>query len=277
MSSRLASHCSVRSCFKTNRNTTRALESECLDSNLKHLTFLDLNFPIYKTEITASGWGCSLVGEHVWDPSSSFNVYKKILKASKQTNKQNRNTTPALYSHGEEKRWVVPKWLPGAGIPLPSSKCYQELFGRFPWWKVTRCHMFLFPMWPHSLHLLFLFFLTILFLRDKNLEKTISVGVRAAEPTLRSSGSVKFRAYFLGWCHCSSAKERGASLTGLEMKETKNIQPSYVWETMPALNNLKCRLRSPQGMWQAGSGYQSHRCPFFLRFIFWLAVNKRNF
>lgn len=54
----------------------------------------------------------------------------------------------------------------------------------------------------------------------------------------------KFRAYFLGWCHCGSAKERGASLTGLEMKETKNIQPSYVWETMPALNNLKCRLRT---------------------------------
>lgn len=163
---------------------------------------------------------------------------------SKQANKQNRNTTPALDSHGEEKRRVVPKWLSGAGIPLPSSKCYQELFGRFPWWKVTRCHMFLFPIWPHSLYLLFLFFLTILFLRDKNLEKTISVGVRAAEPTLRSSGSVKFRAYFLGWCHCSSAKERGASLTGLEMKETKNIQPSYVWGTMPALNNLKCRLRA---------------------------------
>lgn len=29
--------------------------------------------------------------------------------------------------------------------------------------------------------------LAILFLKDKNLEKTISVGVRAAEPTLRSS------------------------------------------------------------------------------------------
>lgn len=86
--------------------------------------------------------------------------------------------------------------------------------------------------------------LAILFLRDKNLEKTIPVGVRNAEPTLRSSGSVKSRAYFLGWCHCSSAKERGASLTGLEMKETKNIHPSYVWETMPALNNLKCRLRA---------------------------------
>lgn len=40
--------------------------------------------------------------------------------------------------------------------------------------------------------------LAILFLRDKTLEKTISVGVRAAEPTLRSWGSVKFRAYFLG-------------------------------------------------------------------------------
>lgn len=129
--------------------------------------------------------------------------------------------------------------------------------------------------------------LAILFLRDKTLEKTISVGVRAAEPTLRSWGSVKFRAYFLGWCYCGSAKERSASFSGLEMKETKNIQPSYVWETPPALPSkmqtqgrrasLRTSAQAPTGHVTAGPGYQSHRCPSFLLFIFWLAINKRNF
>lgn len=90
-----------------------------------------------------------------------------------------------------------------------------------------------------------------LFLEDKNLEKIISMGIRAAELTLRSLGAVKPRAQTYSLCllHCYVLPRlEVTAFTGLEMKETKNTQPACVWETgiMHIFKNLKYSPRAEE-------------------------------